>query len=159
MDTSGFREWEAAIDDVIARLRPAAERAISRSMDAIDRSAALVLSAKTHPEGTPTPSLPGEPPALVTGNLIRSYVSEGPEWIGPDVVAGRVGPSAVYARIQDLGGDVYAINYPQLGNPEVGFFGPHVYLPPRPYIEPSVEGARDEIEAIWREEITGALTR
>lgn len=157
LTTTGYTEWVGAVDAIIAALRPAAERAVSRGLDEVDRSAALVLSAKSHPELTPTPSLPGEPPALVTGNLVRSYTTLGPYWLDETVVEGQVGPTAVYAAIQEFGGEIHAINYPQLGNPEVGFFGPSVTLPARPYVGPAADGAHEEIMHIWREEISEAL--
>lgn len=154
---TGRPEWKAAIDAIKAELHPAAERAVARGLDEIQRAALVTLSRTSHPPGERTESAPGEPPAWVTGHLARSYEQRGPDWLSSDVVEGRIGPTAVYARIQEYGGDVYAINYPQLGNPEVGFFGDHVHLPARPYVEPAVREARPEIEAIWREEIERAL--
>jgi hypothetical protein len=157
LTTTGYAAWVDAMDAIERELHPAAERAVSRGLDEIQRSALVVLSRTSHEVGERTESPPGEPPAWVTGNLARSYEQHGPDWVTADVVEGTVGPTAIYARIQELGGDVYAINYPQLGNPEVGFFGDHVYIPARPYVEPVVDGAREEIAHIWHEEISRAL--
>src|SRR5689334_14399168 len=51
-----------------------------------------------HPPETKTPSLPGMPPASISGHLANSITHR----TGPDST--KVGPTARYARIQELGG-------------------------------------------------------
>lgn len=74
----------------------------------------------SHPAGTPTPSQPGEPPSVVTGTLRRSLHVEGPTRKGFGTYEAIVGPTVVYARVQELGG------------------GPS-QLPARPYVKPAYE--------------------
>lgn len=88
------------------------------------------LGLTEHSLRTPTPSAPGEPPSLVTGQLRRSVVMK-PK--GRAHV--QVGATTVYARIQELGGDA--------GRNHAS------HLPPRPYLAP----------ALKRLTASGALTR
>ncbi|RMI47609.1 hypothetical protein EBO15_01525 [Actinomadura harenae] len=92
-----------------------------------ERAIKLKLSRYQHPRRTPTPSPPGQPPAVVTGTLRRSVITQVPtggagRWIG------SVAPTAVYSRIQELGGATGR--------------GHHVLLPARPYVAPAVEELR-----------------
>lgn len=80
------------------------------------------LGRTSHPPGTPTPSPPGSPPSLITGNLRRSAQVEGPTQTGPGVWTASVGMESVYARVQELGG------------------GPS-QLPARPYMTPALATA------------------
>jgi len=107
----------------------AATRAVGDSISAVHRTMVELLRVYSHPMGTPTPSPPGHPPALVTGSLIRSIHERGPQVLGP-IITGSVGPTIVYARIQELGGHAGR--------------GHRSYLPPRPYVKPTVaiEGPR-----------------
>jgi phage gpG-like protein len=77
------------------------------------------LGLSDHGRGTPTPSSPGEPPSLITGQLRRSVimVPKGPGHV-------RVGATTVYARIQEFGGDA--------GKDHAS------HLPPRPYLKPAM---------------------
>lgn len=135
-----------SVADVSARLKemqdaaPAATRAAVTAMG-------LLMTAETkitltmhggHAEGTPTPSPPGSPPAIISGDLRRSIIPLPPEGGGP-VWSVTVGGTVIYARIQELGGGIDAKNFPQLGNPIAGFFGKHVDLPARPYLKPTAE--------------------
>ncbi|MEU6347233.1 HK97 gp10 family phage protein [Streptomyces sp. NPDC046977] len=81
-----------------------------------------ILTTSSHPKGTPTPSAPGEPPSLVTGTLRRSIKVVGPIPAGFGKWLAEVGPTAVYGRIQELGGTAG-----------------YAELPPRPYVMPAYE--------------------
>lgn len=70
----------------------------------LHRAVEVELSRLTHPPGTPTPSIPPEPPALVTGNLRRSAQDRIPQRLALAVWEGALRMTAVYARIQALGG-------------------------------------------------------
>lgn len=92
-------------------------------------------------------SVPGLPPARRTGTLARSVRAEPATLTGPGKATSSVAPHTVYARIQQLGGDIYPVRAKAL-RWKVKTFGPllpgakrsnyvyakHVYLPPRPYI-------------------------
>lgn len=124
----GSTEWQAAMDRKIKAIHGAMSEAVSDGMAIVHREIAEQLRLTTHPIGTPTPSLPGEPPSLVTGNLMRSIDEYGPYYENANRVAGLVGPNAVQARIQELGG-ITGRNYATT-------------LPPRPYVKPAVAIAR-----------------
>lgn len=82
-----------------------------------------MLTTSSHPKGTPTPSAPGEPPSLVTGTLRRSVKVTGPVPVGYGRWLAEIGPTAVYGRVQELGGTA----------------GRGAELPPRPYVQPAYE--------------------
>lgn len=111
------------IDDAIAKLRRLRDRAPETADLAAAAMAAVAMAAvqrelgrTSHDPGTLTPSQPGEPPSLITGQLRRSVIMK-PK--GPGHV--QVGATTVYARIQELGG--------WTGR------GHATYLPPRPYLK------------------------
>jgi len=99
---------------------------------AAEREIKLTLSTSSHPPRTKTPSLPGEPPSLITGQLrrsVRKTYSSGnaARWTT------RVAPTAVYARIQELGG--------------LTGRGHRTRLPGRPYVRPALARGEDKIRA------------
>lgn len=96
-----------------------------------------VLVRYSHPPFTKTPSPPGQPPALVTGTLRRSLRVD--QAHGGPVAVASLAPHTVYARIQELGGNIYPVRRKFLRWVEDGqvHFSKHVYLPPRPYMLPA----------------------
>lgn len=82
-----------------------------------------------HAPGTKTPSAPGSPPAQITAELRASVKVFGPKRKGFGVYEVMVGPTMVYARIQDQGGG---------------------HLPARPYMMPAVEDARTQMFDAFR---------
>jgi len=88
------------------------------------------LMLKEHAKGTPTPSAPGEPPAMITGGLKASVRIEPPRILSPGLVKGRVGPTKPYSRIQELGGEA----------------GHGAKLPKRPYLKPALALALAQIQ-------------
>lgn len=132
MEVSGGEALRTALKRTAVRLDGTAERAVSEGMTILHRRMAETLTTSTHPIGTPTPSVPGEPPSLVTGNLRRSIDEYGPYYVGTHEVQGSVGPKAVYARIQELGG-ITGRNYATT-------------LPARPYVRPTIELAGPEVQ-------------
>lgn len=114
-------------DEALAKLRrmrertPAAAQAAAVAMGAVAmREVQRQLSLSEHDPGTATPSQPGEPPSLITGQLRRSVIMK-PK--GRAHV--QVGATTVYARIQELGGDA--------GRNHA------THLPPRPYLKAALE--------------------
>jgi phage gpG-like protein len=93
------------------------------------------------------PSAPGTPPARRNGDLARSIRPEPAKLTGDGRATSSVAPHAVYARIQQLGGDIYPVRAKAL-RWKATTFGPlrqgekrtkyvyakHVRLPARPYI-------------------------
>lgn len=80
----------------------------------------------------PAPSPPGTPPARRTGTLARSVRTQ-PAAGGGARATSSVAPHTVYARIQQLGGDIHVVRARVLTDGK-HFFGKHVCLPPRPYM-------------------------
>lgn len=97
------------------------------------------LTLRSHPPGTPTPSAPGQPPAMVSGDLAGSVTHRGPTGGGGRYEV-EVGATTVYARIQELGG--------RAGR------GHRAVLPPRPYLHPALLAAQRDMLLImirfWR---------
>jgi phage gpG-like protein len=131
----GVSEFKAAIDGHIARQLAATRVAVGKGAHLIEEKAKLELSTSSHPRGTPTPSRPGEPPSLVSGTLRRSVRVQGPTNIDATSYTASVGPTAIYGRIQELGGEA----------------GRWSYLPPRPYMAPGITKAGPELQAIFRD--------
>lgn len=93
-----------------------------------ERGIKAKLGERSHPRGTPTPSAPGQPPALITGTLRRSVIGQPARRIGAGRWEAAVGPTAVQARIQELGG--------RTGRNHA------TTLPPRPSVRPAVSQLR-----------------
>jgi|SRR5215831_2206281 len=138
----GVEKFLAAADAKVAAMRVASRDATAKALHLIERRAKQKLGQKSHRPGTPTPANPGEPPALVTGNLRRSITVTGPEAIGPSMWKGQVGPTAVYGRIQELGGIARGRT-----------------LPARPYMRPSFEELKDEIVDLFKTAWTEAVLK
>ena len=92
--------------------------------------------------GGASPSPPGTPPARVTGTLARSIRVAPAQPDGDYAAQNSVAPHTVYARIQQLGGDIYPrhmtasgrLGYLRWEGKDGAHFSQHVYLPPRPYM-------------------------
>lgn len=153
-----------AAADVAANLRRIRDRAAieapmaaCRALGQVAETAVKVtLTSSTHPPGTRTPSKPGQPPSLVTGMLRRSITRTPPRLTGPGTALCTVGSVAIYARVHEFGPvTITARNFPQLGRPDVGFFGRQVTIPRRPFLEPTTKRlmssgmARQVCEAAW----------
>jgi hypothetical protein len=114
--------FQVSVEATIGALERMAERAEAGRLAAAQAAGHAAeaeikrqLTRYSHPKGTPTPSPPGEPPAVVTGSLRRSVIVQTVHGIEPYV---DVGPTMVYGRAQELG-------WPDGG------------LPARPYVEPA----------------------
>jgi HK97 gp10 family phage protein len=138
----GVKEATAALGRKQDQIESATRLAVAKALHMIERRAKEKLALRTHQAGTPTPSGPGQPPALITGNLRRSISVTGPQKIGPDTWKGEVGPTAIYGRIQELGGQT-----------------PRGTLPARPYMQPAYDELREEIVAMFRAAMTEAILK
>lgn len=131
------RETMAALRAFTPLMRKAGREANLAGAREIRSEAKSRLRRLGHPAETKTPSQPGMPPAFISGELALSIKTE----TGLDSV--KVGPTARYSRIQELGG-------PMHGNPYMKWVEDGVYyrsafhkLPARPYWEPSVHAVID----------------
>jgi hypothetical protein len=96
---------------------------------------------------TQTPSLPGEPPAWISGDLKNSLVNEPAHEDGPGTFVSRSGPTVRYARIQELGGPMHAhtdkgMRWQQ--PPGVWHRSMEHDLPARPYMLPAHDKGIDD---------------
>jgi hypothetical protein len=136
-----------AAQEVADRLRAVAAKVESdaprASVQALSRAGEtmtkLTLSTGAHALGTPTPNPPGGPPGLISGALRRSVARTPAAPTGPATWSQALGSVIIYAAVQEFGAVIRAKNFPQLGNPTAGFFGPQVTIPPRPWMKISVE--------------------
>jgi hypothetical protein len=140
-------EGGAAFRAHMRRIRSAIDKGLRRGVDKGARAAGARirenLRLRTHPVGTPTPSPPGEPPAHMRGHLMRSVKHRPVRTVRRHVFEAATGPTAVYARIQDKGGETGA--------------GYRTTLPARPYMARSLHEARPRIRETIRREIVAAL--
>lgn len=141
MGANAAREVADALRAIRAKASSRAPEAACRAVgQAAETAVKVTLTSFTHPEGTPTPSRPGQPPALVSGDLRRSCRRTPPRYMGPGYYECAVGSMLIYAPVHEFGPvTIRAKNFPQLGNPKVGFFGPQVTIPRRPFMAPTVE--------------------
>ena len=113
----GTKEFIAALKKTTAAMDAGTRAATSASASLIQRQIITELGRSSHPKGTPTPSSVGQPPSLVSGQLRRSIKVQGPTSLGLGMYQAQIGPTAIYGRIQELGGDTGT-----------------THLPPRPYV-------------------------
>jgi HK97 gp10 family phage protein len=137
-DIFGINEVIAALEAVSLAAQETAKTIVKRS-EAVVESEAKKQSTGSHKRGAPTTSRPGEPPDVVSGTLRRSIKSD-PVSVNGWVAKGSVYPTAVYARIQELGGTTG-----------------HSTLPARPYMRPAYELSLPKMTAIAAEEWAKAI--
>jgi phage gpG-like protein len=132
----GVDEFASALDALQQRMHSATRKATKDGIALLKRRTHSRLSRYYHPPNTPTPSPPGEPPARISGHLRGSLAPTGPIETGSGYT-GQLGPTAVYGRIQELGG--------QAGRNH------SVTLPPRPYLAPTMRDARGDLRRQYLE--------
>lgn len=135
----GVEPFKAAIDALVKAADDGSRRAVNNAALKLSSRTKAKLTTSSHKKGTPTLSSPGEPPSLVTGQLRRSVKTTPAVRIGAGTWQASVGPTAVYARIQELGG--------------VAGRGHASRLPARPYLQPSLREmiSSGELWAAFRE--------
>ncbi|MEV6833474.1 hypothetical protein AB0N17_02915 [Streptomyces sp. NPDC051133] len=121
----GLAQLNAAIEGLATALNTATRKATATASHMLEREIKQQLATSSHQRGTPTPSSPGEPPSLVSGTLRRSITVDGPHPLGLGRFESQIGPTAVYGRIQELGGVT--------GRSDA------TVLPARPYVQPAFE--------------------
>lgn len=140
---SGVAEFRRAVDELVARTNAATLKAATTGGHLLEAQVKLALT-ESHRSSNPggrdsrgrftsgghSASPPGSPPALVTGTLRRSIKVVGPVPKGATGWTVSVGPTAVYGRIQELGG--------------VTGRGGATTLPARPYMAPSLKKILDD---------------
>ena len=130
MPVSGGDELRDALTAMAARVRAVTPDAVEDATDVVKEVVYESLVRLQHERGTPTPSMPGEPPAKISGDLADSLTVVGPSEVSAGQFMTVMGPRTVYARIQELGGDAGR--------------GHRSHLPERPYLRPATEAAVDD---------------
>jgi phage gpG-like protein len=142
---TGVRELKGALAAMVARQNAATLSGLTKSAHLLEREIKVQLSLNSHQADEPTTSAAGEPPALVSGDLRRSIQVEDATSLGGGRYSTEVGPTIVYGRIQELGG--------QTGRRHA------TTLPPRPYVAPALEKMqpvmREVMKAAWRAALRG----
>lgn len=156
-ESSSVAACAAAIGDLadaVIRVTPAA---------VVRGGGVIQAGARRNASGRPGPD-------VITGAL-RSSILIGPGdssgAVGAAVAAPAgpyrwsviIGPSVIYGRIQELGGNVYPHHMARSGSGRPGMLGwggsgpmnrthfaRHVYLPPRPYLAPAVVQQRAAVQ-------------
>lgn len=133
MGISGADRFRGRLSELVAEKKAAAGAAVTAGAAVVETAVKRELTTSSHTRKTPTPSQPGEPPSLVTGTLRRSISVRGPAEVAGGWVA-TIGPTAVYGRIQELGGEA----------------GRGAVLPRRPYVTPAVGKSMPSLAVLFR---------
>jgi hypothetical protein len=164
----------AGLEKLVARQDMAAKKGTANAAMMVEREIKSVQLTRwgRHSKGTPTHSEPGTPPAQITGTLRASVVTEGPHQKGFGKYEAQVGPTAVYARIQELGGEDHSLTGGKtrtvtgarrdssgrfLGGTETRSFETGHGIPPRPYVAPAVRAQLPRIGQMYRQLFEAAL--
>ena len=126
----GLQEMLAQMDAQVETIQDVTADLLLDAAAIVQGNTVAFLSLLSHEPGTPTPSSPGEPPAMISGALAASIVPGEPYGDGA-TWAIDIGPTIVYGRIQELGG--------------ICGKGYRTNLPPRPYLAPALAASADEI--------------
>lgn len=129
----GVGRFEASLERLVVQAEAAGRVAVTQGAHLVEAETKKALSRQGHKKGTPTPSQPGEPPATVSGTLKRSVRPTQAHRLGFGDYQAEVGPTVVYARVQELGGSTGRST-----------------LPSRPSLKPSLEKSRPKLAAIYR---------
>lgn len=113
-----------ALDRIIRAIEELTPQAVEEVRDQTRRDVVRLLRLKWHPKNTPTPSMPGEPPARISSDLLRSIRPFPVERTGEFTWKASIKSFNDYSRIQELGG--------------VSGRGHRTHLPPRPYLKTAV---------------------
>lgn len=126
VSVDGQPEFSVALHLLLVRQAEASAATVNGILRTIRAEERRLLTLGRHPPGTRTGSVPPAPPWAISGHLAERIE------VDPDVGArrvrtwrwsGRVGPTAAYARIHELGG--------RTGR------GHRTVLPPRPHLQPA----------------------
>lgn len=135
-----LREVNAGLAKLRRKGNKAARKAGKDIADDVQLVARALLTSRSHPRGTKTPSAPWTPPAMISGTLARSVLVVGPTGGAEGYTHHKVGPTGVYGRIHELGGVTGA--------------GYRTKLPPRPYLLPAWRQVKQWVPRItenaWR---------
>ena len=92
------------------------------------------------------------------GDLRRSIVVEGPAG-GDGIYSGKVGPTVIYGRQRELGGDIYPVHARALVFTKFGtvYTVQRVYQKPEPFLKPAYDEHLEDLEALAYEHGLAAI--
>jgi len=144
------------ISRIITLLIEAERIAAHKGAEEIKNRAQEILSALEHPAETRTPSPPGAPPAMITGQLRESIMvsdlGKGSQ-VGPTALASSTnGP---YGRFLELGGKHEGnMHWREDGQ----WHSARILMKlPRPYMKPARDSSLEEIRHIVAREVRDAI--
>lgn len=155
------------ISPILARIEEIKEKLKVATYEATkDSGDALQAAARRNFQGTHAPGfhrVGGDRPNTVTGHLAESII-----FLQPVVAVGnakyqtRIGPTAIYSRVIELGAhiDAKTAQYLHWFDAQMGVdrYKKSVDIPPYPYFRPAVEGMPLKMAAIfesaWREALS-----
>lgn len=117
-----------SLDRIIRAIDELTPQAVEEVRDQTRRDIIRLLRMRWHPRNTPTPSPPGEPPARISSDLLRSLRPFPVERTDLYTWHASIKSFNDYSRIQELGG--------------MSGRGHRTYLPPRPYLRRAVNDLR-----------------
>lgn len=144
----GWQGLETLPADLMRELRPRAERQVLAAAllfeGELKRTLSGPRSGRTYKVSQTgelhVAAAPGEPPAVLSGALRNSIGHTRPRWRGPSISSevgsglGAGDAADAYARRQEFG----------------GADSRGVYIPPHPWMAPTVERVEPRIDAMWR---------
>ena len=144
----------AALDELIVRARRAAPQ-IALGGALLGQRFARFYATMGHPYHL----------QVRTGELRASIRAHTPFESGVDVWESRTYPTVIYARLQELGGNVYPkrvkylhwIGQPEFGDAPGPQYRKHVYIPRRPYLAPGRRTAIVPYGVLARQRMAEAL--
>lgn len=128
---TGQHEVIARFAEMAAKAEAETPAAINEILRRVAMQQRTLLNLGSHPPGTRTGSVPGSPPWRITGRLMDSATVRRARLTGPGRWEGMTGPTAVYGRVQELGGGPYN-------------------LPPRPSLRPAWDLVRPTVSTQFR---------
>lgn len=141
----GIDQQKLALDFMVARIDAASRDSTEKVLKQVARQEKTLLSLGWHPPGTPTGSVSPDPPWRISRHLRSEVKTDGPHPSGPHGWWGRVGSTAIYARIQELGG--------------VTGRGHRTRLPPRPHLKPAWAIVRPTVRRTFMRAWAAAVRR
>lgn len=131
----------AAIDALILRLDAATRGFTSDAVHMIGRGAKTLAHVKT-------------------GTLRRSILPTPVVRVSAHVWTARVGPTVVYGRQKELGGDIYPVRAQALrfiAADGALIYTQHVYQKPQPYLKPAVDEAFPRMRGVLERRVRDAI--
>lgn len=125
--TTDDSEWQAATDLLLALIPGVLQQAGVKGGNEIASKAQELLTEHAHAPGTYSDAPVGGPPGSITGELAGSYL------VNETDDGAMVGPTARYAREQELGGPMEGHEWMHWVNEGGSWYRELVVLGPRPY--------------------------